>query len=718
MSKKGKKTKPVRPAASPAAKPAAKPRAAEPVREAAKEKTSDYKEQLLSVRGDLLDMSDRIWLRFAAGVVAIGAFLRFFDITNRPVHHDEGVNGWFMTNLIRDNSYKYDPANYHGPVLYYWAWPWLKVFGFETVAIRVCIAVWGLAMVVLVLYLKKYLGKVGTLIAAFLVAISPGLVFISRYFIHEILFVFLSLGIVVSVLYFMDKREAGPAALAWMSLILIYCFVPSAIYLGSYLGSFVGGENTATAVWGLRTLFFAGDLALVYFVIQKLKAWRGGQPVYLLLAAACTALYFGTKETAFITIGTMAIACVSIWIWEKIGPDTTSRSVWFRNVLIGNAVVVAVALYYYQYIFDGFKWMYSEFITNPWRPPETFYFYLLLTIIAASIVTWIVYLLDLKQADDSDFTEPPLSIARFREALGGSRNAMLLSGLCVVLFAYLIVLFFSSFFTYMEGVKKAFEAYAIWTNTGNKEHAQNGYFAYFKWGFKVESAILLISLLGSLIAILKARHRFAMFTALWSMGLFIAYMIIPYKTPWLALSYIMPMCMIAGYGLGELISSKNLRLNIAAYALLIIGTLVLGYQTYYLCFVRYDDDQMPYVYAHTRRGFLDLIKQIDHYAEKSGKGKDMVIDVVSPDYWPMTWYTVHYNHVGYHGHLVDTKAEIVVTKKKDQDTAAIQKYSDEYRYVGMYPLRPGVDLNLLVRKDIADPDTKDLSEIPKTPATP
>jgi predicted membrane-bound mannosyltransferase len=224
--------------------------------------------------------------------------------------------------------------------------------------------------------------------------------------------------------------------------------------------------------------------------------------------------------------------------------------------------------------------------------------------------------------------------------------------------------------------------------------------------------------MGSFIAMFKARHRFAMFTALWSLGLFAAYMIIPYKTPWLALSYIMPMCMIAGYGLGELISSRNMRLNIAAYALMIVGTFVLGYQTYYLNFVRYDDDQMPYVYAHMRRGFLGLIQQIDHYAEKSGKGKDAVIDVVSPDYWPMTWYTVNYNHVGYHGHLVDTQAEMIVTKKKDQDTAAIQKYSDNYRYVGMYPLRPGVDLNLLVRKDIADPDTKELSKIPETPATP
>ena len=498
-----------------------------------------------------------------------------------------------------------------------------------------------------------------------------------------------------------------------MSLILIYCYVPSAIYLGSYLG----GENT-TAVWIIRVVVFAADVALVYFSIKKLLAWREGNPIYFLLASACLSLYFATKETAFIAIGTMFIAFICIWLWEKIGPDNVARGTWFRNVVIGNVVAAAIAAYYYSYLVDGIKWMNQEFIINPWRPPETFFFYAMLLLFAVSLITWVIWVLDLRNPSDTEFTEPPVSLRRFRESFDGNRDMILMIAGAVILFSYIFVLLFSSFFTYKEGISKAFEAYAIWTKTGNTEHAQNGAWAYLKWGMKVESTILIGSVIGSLIALLRGRNRFAMFTALWAIGVTIAYQIIPYKTPWLALSYILPMCLIAGYGLGEMISSKNLRLNIAAYAMIVIGTVVLGYQTYYLNFVRYDDDQMPYVYAHTRRGFLDMIKQIEHYSDKSGKGKDTVIDVVSPDYWPMTWYTVNYNHVGYHGHLVDTQAEMIVCKKKDQDTAAIEKYSGNYRYVGMYPLRPGVDLNLLVRKDIADPDTKELSEILKTPATP
>jgi hypothetical protein len=50
---------------------------------------------------------------------------------------------------------------------------------------------------------------------------------------------------------------------------------------------------------------------------------------------------------------------------------------------------------------------------------------------------------------------------------------MIIAAAATVIFAYLIVLFFSSFFTYGEGISKAFEAYAIWTKTGNKDHTQN-----------------------------------------------------------------------------------------------------------------------------------------------------------------------------------------------------------------------------------------------------
>jgi hypothetical protein len=78
----------------------------------------------------------------------------------------------------------------------------------------------------------------------------------------------------------------------------------------------------------------------------------------------------------------------------------------------------------------------------------------------------------------------------------------------------------------------------------------------------------------------------------------------------------------------------------------------------------------------------------------------------------MVWYTRNYEHANYHGQPVEiNSAEVIVAKKDDQDDEVIKRYSAHYKYVGTYPLRPGVDLMLLVRKDLADRDAQELYKI-------
>lgn len=580
---------------------------------------------------------DWLWLGSCAAITALATALRFVALDLKPFHHDEGVNGFFLTDLFRKGQYHYDPANYHGPTLYYIALAFAKVFGLETVPVRASVAIWGVLTVILCFYLRPYIGKTASLFAGLLIAVSPGMVFISRYFIHETFFVFLSLAIVVSTVYFIEQKKAGVIGIGWIALILLTCFLPSTINLASKVA-----DDNATLLWSMRVLFFVIEATLVFFVVRMLIGWNDGRPLYFLLTAACVALLFATKETAFITVGTIAIACICVWIWRKIYRRTD-------------------------------------------------------------------------QAEHDDIADSDLSWGNFVTAIGTGSDKILLIIAAAALIAYLIVLFFTSFFTYAEGVKGFYEAYTIWTKTGSKDHTQNGTWAYLRWGMKLEAPIFILSTVGAAIAFAKSRHRFAIFTAFWAFGMFAAYTLIPYKTPWLALSFLMPMCIIAGYGIGQLAGAKDTALRVAAYGIGLAAVAVMAYQSYELNFEHYDDDQMPYVYAHTRRGFLDLMREIDHYADKSGKGKDAQIEIVSPDYWPMVWYTKDYTHANYWGHVVDVKgSEMIVAKKDDQDEEVIKKFSAEYEYVGSWDLRPGVELMLLVRKDLADPGGEELYRITDT----
>ncbi len=593
-------------------------------------KFSEHIEENEPAKKNYSEKPDILWFAACGIITVLATVLRFVQLEARALHHDEGVNGFFLTTLFREGVYKYDPANYHGPDLYYLALAVTKVFGLNTISIRGSVAVFGVLIVVLTFFLKDYIGKFGSLFAALFLALSPGMVYISRYFIHEILFVFFSYTLVLAILFFIERRKAGIFAIGWMTIVLLICFVPSVINLANMLGG-----SSQTAVWAFQAGFFLLEIVLIIFVMRMLISWDDGRPIYLLLASVSAVLLFATKETAFITLGTMIIACFCVFIWRKI----------------------------YGGMVGGFG--------------------------------------------ENEYEPVPLIWSNFRKQLGDNLNIILLSIAVAAIFIYLGILFFSSFFTYPEGVKKAFEAYALWTKTGSKDHTQNGMWAYVKWLWEIESPIVILSAIGCLIALAKARHRFAVFTAFWAFGLFLAYTIIPYKTPWLAVSFLLPMCIIAGYGIGEFLRVADLNQRVIGGVLALAATVVLGYQTYQLNFVRYDDEALPYIYAHTKRGFLDMIDQIHYYADKSGKGNEATVEVVSPDYWSMPWYLKDYKNAHFFGQLTDVNAaEMIVAKKTDQDAAIRERYAARYKIAGEYPLRPGVDLYLLVRNDLAEDEAR------------
>src|SRR5436189_6343830 len=47
-------------------------------------------------------------------IVGLGAVRRFFLLAIKPPHFDEGINGWFVDQIVKNGFYKYDPTTYHG----------------------------------------------------------------------------------------------------------------------------------------------------------------------------------------------------------------------------------------------------------------------------------------------------------------------------------------------------------------------------------------------------------------------------------------------------------------------------------------------------------------------------------------------------------------------------------------------------------------------------
>src|SRR6266550_7696160 len=106
-------------------------------------------------------MSERAWRFSALAILIIGAFLRLYNLSLVPFHHDEGVNGNFLVPLVREgvSKYQYNPENYHGPTLYFFSAviPWIARFfggksfgdahGLTTFNVRFVPALFGVATI-------------------------------------------------------------------------------------------------------------------------------------------------------------------------------------------------------------------------------------------------------------------------------------------------------------------------------------------------------------------------------------------------------------------------------------------------------------------------------------------------------------------------------------------------------------------------------------------
>jgi uncharacterized protein (TIGR03663 family) len=221
------------------------------------------------------------------------------------------------------------------------------------------------------------------------------------------------------------------------------------------------------------------------------------------------------------------------------------------------------------------------------------------------------------------------------------------------------------------------------------------WFTHVRWLLSIESPIFLLGAAGALLALVRRNHRFALFAGLWGLGLLLVYSALPYKTPWLLLNVMVPLACCGGYAMQESwsLARGNSR---ARVAVALIGVAALScclYQSVLLNFFHYDDDHWVYPYAQTRRGFVQLIKEIDRSAQEFGGDKASVA-ILSPEYWPMPWYTRNYSNAGYYGKLAESGADLVIVATYQEPELGTMLAG--YTKRGTYPLRPGVDLTLYV----------------------
>jgi len=153
-------------------------------------------------------------------IIIVGALLfRLIGLDIRPMHHDEANQAVKFGLLLEKGEYRYDPGDHHGPSLYYltlplaWAFAKTSLASLDEVTLRLLPALFGAGILLLLLLFVKGMGRTAVLFAGLFAALSPAMVYYSRFYIQETLFVFFILGFLGSLWrYLLFPRTAWALA--------------------------------------------------------------------------------------------------------------------------------------------------------------------------------------------------------------------------------------------------------------------------------------------------------------------------------------------------------------------------------------------------------------------------------------------------------------------------------------------------------------------------
>jgi len=307
-------------------------------------------------------------------IAAIAAAFRFPRLAARPMHADEGVNGDKVGTLLDQGRYEYSAAEFHGPTLYYAALAMARIRGMahyrelDEAVLRAVPALAGVLLVAAHFWLIPFLGFPAAAAAALFTAVSPAMVYYSRYFIHETLLVLFTFGALLALWTYLRRPSVGWALAVGAMLGLMFATKETWIIAAACMCAAIGKTPGRRWAWALpafavvaillmssfgthwrgvidsvlayRTYFARGvgiDRAHVHPWYFYFSCLRGEWPIAV-LAVAGMAAFDGPR---FLKIYTVLMAAVYCAIPYKVPWNVLSF--WHATLLLAGVGVVWVA---------------------------------------------------------------------------------------------------------------------------------------------------------------------------------------------------------------------------------------------------------------------------------------------------------------------------------------------------------------------------------------
>lgn len=205
------------------------------------------------------------------------------------------------------------------------------------------------------------------------------------------------------------------------------------------------------------------------------------------------------------------------------------------------------------------------------------------------------------------------------------------------------LLVFSGFFMNPHGVIDMFIAHVPWLKTGLSSGHDKPFWAWIK-PFRLYEWPALAALAATFLLGWRTSREGRLWCAV-GVGTVLAYSLIPYKTPWLILNMIWPLCFVFGYTVESIaqrwpVNGKRMAYTVAAVIIAVSAGKAVRLNIFHPA-----DPSETYAYSHTAPSIHQLTTHIERACARHPEANNMRIVVATRQTWPLPWLLSDYpNH--------------------------------------------------------------------------
>ena len=191
-------------------------------------------------------------------IILVAVISRYYNLGARAMSHDESLHTYFSYLLYQGQGYQHNPMM-HGPLQFHLIALAYFIFGSSDFVARIPAATFSILAIGAIWVWRRYLGRAGALVAAFMALVSPFLLYYGRYT-REDSYVAVSLIVLLySILRYFETGNAKYIYLMAGSLVIHYL------------------TKETSFIYTAQLLIYLA----IYFLVKVLeKPWTGGQNNY------------------------------------------------------------------------------------------------------------------------------------------------------------------------------------------------------------------------------------------------------------------------------------------------------------------------------------------------------------------------------------------------------------------------------------------------------